>query len=122
MSPQTKRGTKRTIRAVSGRVPVGRNNTKKVFSVRARTNMNNLANAFSDMYINKRRKPRAKKSKKKTTTNLRGTKSKTDRAARAAKRSLMKHVHPTSRSARSRRGRRTNAFRFNNMLSALNEV
>lgn len=125
MSPQTKRGTKRTIRGVSGRVPVGRNNTKKIHSVRAfaaRTNMNNLANAFSGMYINKRRKPKATKGKKKITGTLRRAKQKTDRAARAAKRSHIKSVTPARRTARTRRGRRTNAFRMNNMLSALNEI
>lgn len=119
MSSQKKRGTKRKIRSVSGRVPVGRNNTKKMTHVsRTRTNMNNLANAFAGMYINKRRKPKTKKYAKKKGAYQRA-KQVTERSSRAARRSYLKSKAPKKS---AKKGRSTNAFRFNNMMNALKNM
>lgn len=118
MSSQKKRGTKRKIRSVSGRVPVGRNNTKKMHSVRARTNMNNLANAFAGMYINKRRKPKTKKNK--PNKAYQRAKQATQRSARAARRSYLKSKTPARKSVK--KGRRSGAYNFNNMMKALENI
>lgn len=123
MPSQKKRGTKRSIRSVSGHVPKGRAQTKKLHYVRPRTNMNNLANAFKNMYINKRRKPRTKKNVLKnnqTSKSFKRSKQAIERRARAARRSHLRSKKP-SRSSK-KKSSRSSVFSFNNMMKALNQM